>query len=162
MQLLIGEDLKKILPYFKEAEGEGQKALCLRSKCGTVIVDTDGAIIGRGYNAPPQNDISIRRCDRKHELSPTFKSDKTCCVHAEQRAIMDALKNNSDKLKGAILYFVRLDDEGGMKYSGKPYCTICSKMALDTGIQYFVLYQAEGAGVYDTKEYNEFSFAYKE
>ncbi len=162
MKLLTGEELKKILPYFKEAEKEGQQALCLRSKCGTVIVDTDGAIIGCGYNAPPQDDISIRRCERKHELSATFKSDKTCCVHAEQRAIMDALKNNPKKLKGSTLYFMRLDDEGNIKYSGKPYCTICSKMALDAGIQYFALYHAEGAGIYDTKEYNELSFAYKE
>ncbi len=162
MQILTNEALKKALNYFKEAEKEGQNALCLRSKCGTVIVDMGGEIIGRGYNAPPQDDISTRRCDRKHELSATFKSDKTCCVHAEQRAIIDALKNNSSKLKGATLYFVRLNDKGNMKYSGKPYCTICSKMALDVEIRYFALYHAEGAGIYDAKEYNELSFAYKE
>ncbi len=162
MQLLTNEALEKVLDYFREAEKESEKSLCMRSKCGTIIVDADGTIIGRGYNAPPQDDISVRHCDRKHELSDTFKSDKTCCVHAEQRAIIDALKNNSGKLKGATLYFVRLDDNGNMKYSGKPYCTICSKMALDVGIKYFVLYHMDGAGIYDTKEYNELSFAYRE
>lgn len=148
--------------YFEEAVKEARKALCLRSKCGSVIVDSEGAIIGKGYNAPPQDDISTRRCNRKHELDATFKSDKTCCVHAEQRAIMDALKNNPDKIKGSTLYFIRLDDNGEMKYSSKPYCTICSKMSLDVGIKYFALYQKEGIGIYGTKEYNELSFAYKE
>lgn len=150
------------LRYFEEAGKEARKALCLRSKCGAVIIDSEGVIIGSGYNAPPQDDQSIRRCSQKHELHTTFKSDKTCCVHAEQRAIMDALKNNPDKVNGATLYFVRLDENGEMKYSGKPYCTICSKMSLDVGIKYFALYHKEGIGVYDTKEYNELSFAYKE
>lgn len=150
------------LNYFKEAAKEAQNAICLRSRCGSVVVDETGTIIGRGYNAPPQDDISIARCDRKHELDASFKSDKTCCVHAEQRAIMDALKNNPDRLNGATLYFIRLDDSSEMKYSGKPYCTICSKMSLDVGIKYFALYHKEGIGIYDTKEYNELSFAYKE
>ncbi|MDO8604248.1 MAG: hypothetical protein Q7K40_02490 [bacterium] len=148
--------------YFKEATEDARKALCLRSKCGSIVVDVNGNVIGRGYNAPPQDDVSIRRCNRKHELPSTFKSDKTCCVHAEQRAIMDALKNNPDRLNGSTLYFIRLDDDGGMKYSGKPYCTICSKMSLDAGIKYFALYHKEEICVYDTKEYNELSFAYKE
>ncbi|MGB2580197.1 MAG: deaminase [Minisyncoccia bacterium] len=148
--------------YFEEAAEEARKSLCTRSHCGAVIVDGEGVIVGRGYNAPPQDDISIRRCNRKHELDATFKSDKTCCVHAEQRAIMEALKNNSKRLDGATLYFIRLDDNGEMKYSGKPYCTICSKMSLDVGIKYFALYHKGGIGVYGTKEYNELSFAYKE
>jgi deoxycytidylate deaminase len=150
------------MDYFREAKQEAQNALCLRSRCGAVVVDEIGVIIGRGYNAPPQNDLSILRCNRKHELDTTFKSDKTCCVHAEQRAIMDALKNNAAKLSGATIYFIRIDDNGEIKYSGKPYCTICSKMSLDVGIKYFALYHEEGFGVYDTKEYNELSFSYKE
>ncbi|OIO31221.1 hypothetical protein AUJ77_00220 [Candidatus Nomurabacteria bacterium CG1_02_43_90] len=154
--------MDKHLSYFKEATMEVRKALCLRSQCGTVIVNSAGVIIGRGYNAPPQDDISLRRCHRKHELDATFKSDKTCCVHAEQRAIMDALRNNTDNIKGSTLYFLRLDEQGEMKSSGNPYCTICSKMALDVGSKYFVLYHKEGIVVYDTKEYNELSFAYKE
>lgn len=44
--------------------------------------------------------------------------------------------------------------------AGKPYCTICSKMALDVGIAEFVLWHEEGITVYDTKEYNELSFQY--
>ena len=162
MRLLTGEALDRVFSYFEHAGEEAKRSLCLRSRCGTVIVDGEGQVIGRGYNAPPQDDIAIRRCDRKHELHPTFKSDKTCCVHAEQRAVMDALARNPAKLPGSTLYFVRLDAEGKMKYSGKPYCTICSKMALDAGVRFFCLYHEEGVGMYDTREYNELSFAYRE
>lgn len=147
---------------FDEAAKEATKALCLRSRCGAIVVSRNAEIIGRGYNAPPQDNISARRCNRKHELHATFKSDKTCCVHAEQRAVLDALKTHSSELNGATIYFVRLDDGGKVKYSGKPYCTICSKLALDVGISYFGLYHKEGVGIYDTKEYNELSFAYQE
>lgn len=162
MQLITGDATKQVLGYFEESAREAEKSLCLRSRCGSVIIDREGVVIGRGYNAPPQDSVLDRRCDRKHELSDTFKSDRTCCVHAEQRAIMDALVKNPAKLPGATLYFVRLGDEGEMKHSGKPYCTICSKMALDARIQFFCLYHAEGVGRYDTGEYNDLSFAYTE
>ncbi len=133
-------------------------ATCRRSKCGSVIVSDDGIVIGSGYNSMPCNENL--ECF-KDNLSATFKSDKTCCVHAEQRAIMDALKNEyRDKIQGSTLYFIRLDDNGEPKRSGKPYCSICSKMALDVGIGYFVLWHNEGWTAYNTKEYNEITFQY--
>ena len=89
-------------------------------------------------------------------------TDKTSCVHAEQRAIMDALKNNSEGLVWSRLYFVRLDDEGEISFAGKPYCTICSKMALDVGIAEFLLRHKEGIAIYGTEEYNQLSFEYTE
>lgn len=89
-------------------------------------------------------------------------TDKTCCVHAEQRAIMDALRKNSEKLSGSRLYFIRLDKAGNTSKAGKPYCTICSKMALDAGISEFVLWHEEGICVYDTEEYNTLSYEYTE
>lgn len=79
-------------------------------------------------------------------------------MHAEQRAIMDALRTNPDKIFGARLYFIRLDDEGNIQRAGLPYCTICSKMALDVGIAEFVLYHEHGVYAYDTEDYNNISF----
>jgi deoxycytidylate deaminase len=113
--------------------------------------------IGQGYNSMP--------CDLQTEcfkdgLAPTFKSDKTCCIHAEQRAITDALKNHED-LTGSSLYFIRLDDNDQPKHSGEPYCSICSKMALDVGIAYFHLWRKEGWVRYEAKEYNDITFQYK-
>ena len=75
---------------------------------------------------------------------------------------MDALRNNPDKIIGSRLYFIRLDDKGAPSRAGKPYCTICSKMALDIGIEEFVLWHEKGVCVYDTQEYNALSFQFKE
>lgn len=40
-------------------------------------------------------------------------------------------------LEGSILFFIRLDENDNPKRSGEPYCTICSKSALDVGISKF-------------------------
>ena len=88
-------------------------------------------------------------------------TDKTCCVHAEQRAIINAL-NNGESVKGSTLYFVRVNEKGEMIFSEKPYCTICSKMALDVGIKKFALWHEDGICVYGIEEYNDLSFAYEE
>lgn len=115
---------------YSRAVEVAKKATCGRSKCGSVIV-RDGKIIGEGFNSPALSLESRRRCAcAKSDLHPKV-TDKTCCVHAEQRAIMDALAKNPEKIKGSTLYFIRLDDEGFPKRSGEPYCTICSKMSLD-------------------------------
>ena len=53
------------------------------------------------------------------------------------------LFNNSD------LYFIRLDQEGEITKAGEPYCTICSKMALEVGIKNSHLWYAEGIVAYD-------------
>jgi deoxycytidylate deaminase len=118
-------------------------------------------IIGRWYNSPPLDQEEQRKCSCIKDAYHRKVTDKTCCVHAEQRAIMDALKNNPDKIIWSRLYFIRLDEKGNPTRSGDPYCTICSKMALDMGISEFVLRQEKGIAVYDTKEYNLLSYEYK-
>jgi len=75
---------------------------------------------------------------------------------------MDALRNHPEKIVGSRLYFIRLDDLGNLSRAGKPYCTICSKMALDVGIDEFVLWHEQGVSVYNTEEYNTLSFQYQE
>ena len=144
--------------YFKEAGRVAEKALCLRDKCGAVIV-VSGEIIGKGYNAPPLDDIDYRKCHLELAESMKPKSDRTCCMHAEWRAILDALPTG--KIIDSTLYFVRVDDEGSIKESnGIPYCTVCSRLALDTGIAYFGLWTNEGAKMFETKEYNEISYQF--
>lgn len=134
-------------------------ATCGRSRCGSVIVNR-GRVVGVGFNSPPAGAESQRRCGcEKSSLHPKV-TDKTCCVHAEQRAVMDALRRNPDALAGSRLYFVRLDGAGRPKCSGEPYCTVCSKMALDAGVAEFVLMGGDGFRVYGTEEYNVRSFAY--
>jgi len=138
-----------------------RQAMCHDARCGSVIVK-DGSLIGSAYNAPAGGIESQRRCDIPKTAYHFRVTDKTCCVHAEQRAIMDALRKNPDKIVGARLYFIRVDADGNLIKAaiGAPYCTICSKMALDAGISEFVLWHKEGVCAYDTEEYNALSCRY--
>jgi deoxycytidylate deaminase len=156
--------MKKILlsslqPFIEKAVQLAKESTCSRAQCGTVIVKND-EIIGQGYNSPAANKESQRRCTcEKNQLHPKV-TDKTCCIHAEQRAIIDALKNNQSKIENATLIFVRIDKQGNIEPAGKPYCTICSKLALDTGIKEFILLHKEGPVSYNTEEYNSLSYQY--
>ncbi|MDD2537142.1 MAG: hypothetical protein PHU61_01475 [Candidatus Absconditabacteria bacterium] len=138
-----------------------QKATCKRSRCGSIIVK-DGDIIGAGINTPPAELETQRRCLCSKDSYHRKVTDKTCCIHAEQRAIMDALRKHPDKIINSRLYFLRLDEKGERSYAANPYCTICSKMALDVGIKEFVLWHKEGISVYSTQEYNILSYAYQD
>ena len=75
---------------------------------------------------------------------------------------MDALKNHPEKIKSSTIYFIRLDGNNNKEPAGKPYCTICSKMALETGIKEFILWHEQGITSYNTEEYNNLSYQYQE
>ena len=144
--------------WLEEVIEQAKFSTCQRSKCGSIIVK-DNEIIGQGFNSPTANLESQRRC-KNRKLSERFKSDRTCCVHAEQRAIMDALRRNPIKITGSVLYFIRLDSNNRPEVAGEPYCTICSKMALDTGVAGFALWQNDSWKIYDTEKYNTLSYNY--
>lgn len=144
--------------YFREAESEARKALCFRDKCGAIIVNQD-VIIGRGYNAPPRDEIQNRKCENDYRESLKPKSDRTCCMHAEWRAILNAIATKGN-IQGSILYFARLGQDGSLKYSGMPYCTVCSRLALDAGISKFGLWQKEGIILYEARIYNNLSYEF--
>jgi deoxycytidylate deaminase len=158
MRYLSGDEEKRATRAMNEAAKEALKSKCLRARAGSVIIK-DGEIIGRGFNSPPRNK-TISRCI-KPDMPKDFPSDRGCCVHAEQRAIMDALRHHPTKIIGSRLYFARLNKENKIEFAGKPYCTICSKMALDVNISEFVLWHKNGICVYDTDEYNSLSFGFR-
>ncbi len=141
------------------------ESTCHRSKCASIIIPKDdflnerNIIIGHGCNSLPCNK-QISAC-AKDFLPANFKSDKTCCVHAEQRAIMCAL-DQKYKLKDSYLFFIRLSENNQPLHAGDPYCTICSKMALDSGIGKFCLWHKEGWTAYDTEYYNNLSFQFNQ
>lgn len=147
--------------WIQDAAEVAKDATCGRSKCGSVIV-RDDEIIGRGFNSPARDREDQRRCGAEKSSYHTKVTDKTCCVHAEERAIMDALRRHPHKVAGSTLYFIRLDEDGKPKLSGRPYCTICSKLALDVGIAEFVLWHEEGITAYSTDEYNDLSYGFFE
>ena len=145
--------------FFEEARKVATRATCNKAHCGAVIVTTNGEIIGRGYNAPPEGDESQRMCDV--ELDKTIKqnNDKTCCVHAEWNAIIDALKHHGKKIEGATLYFMRVDDNNGVTEAGDPYCTVCSRLAMESGIKTFGLWN-DRPQMIDAAEYNLKSYEF--
>lgn len=152
------KEMSYAIKWFARAAEEAEKSTCHRKKCGTVIVKNN-RIIGRGYNSPP-GDKTLKKC-LKDSLPKNFKSDKTCCIHAEQRAIMDALRHFPTEVEGSTLYFVRINEKNNIEHSGRPYCTICSKMALDAKVRRFVLWHEKGITSYTTDEYNKISFRQK-
>lgn len=158
MQYLTGEAEQEAARWMQYAAVVALRAHCQKAKCGTVIVH-DGVVIGEGFNAPPLNDPAHSMCAAPRGNGEP-KYDQTCCMHAEWRAILDAVRRNPTRVPGSSLYFVRVDDQGVTKPSRRPYCTVCSRMALDVGIRYFLLQLVDGIGEYPTDEYNRLSYAY--
>lgn len=158
---ILKENQNEAEYFIEQAIIEAKKSTCQRSKCGSVIVKNK-EIIGKGYNSPAKELESQRRCKNNKESYNKRVTDKTCCIHAEQRAIIDALIKNPDKINNSELYFIRLDENNVPTLAGKPYCTICSKLALETGIKNFILWHEQGITSYNTEEYNKLSYEYKE
>lgn len=144
--------------YFKQAGKEALKSTCLRDKCGAVLV-LEHEIIGRGFSSPAGNEVSDQKCEQTFSHIKKPKSDVTCCVHAEWRAILDGIKNKKD-ITGSVLYFTRVDQMGNLLKSGDPYCTVCSRLALDNGVTQFALWQDAGIKIYKIKEFNELSYQF--
>ncbi len=159
MRYLNGEEEKEAIGCINEAAKAAERSCCLRARCGSVIVN-EGKVIGTGFNSPP-GDQPLEKC-LKDNLPASFKSDKTCCVHAEQRAMIDALIKNPAKLRDSRIYFIRLAKDGSKEPEGKPDCTICGKLALELEIKDFVFWHKQGICAYGTREYNELSFQYTE
>ncbi len=147
--------------YFVEAQLVACNASCLKAKCGSVVVDIDGNIIGLGFNAPPLEDESQRKCSASFDTDIKPKYDKTCCVHAEWAAILDALRTAPDKVKGSTLYFMRIGEKDEFTDAGVPFCTVCSRLALQAGIAQFGLWN-DGPEMWDTAEYNLVSYQHSE
>ena len=160
MDYLINSELKDAERFFSLAQEQAKKSTCSRRRCGAVLV-RGGRLIGMGFNSPPGNLESQRRCDSKKSGLHKKVTDKTCCVHAEQRAIIDALENRGE-ITGSFLYFTSVDEQGNRIDSGAPYCTLCSKLALDTEVAFWILEKEEGVAAYSAEEYNELSFDYRD
>lgn len=146
--------------FFQLAAEVAGDATCKRARCGSVVVSSDGEVLGVGFNAPPLEEESQRQCDYEgFNLAAKAKSDKTCCVHAEWNAILNACIHNGSKVAGATLYFMRIDDDGNFTDAGEPYCTVCSRLVLQSGIKTFGLWE-KGPRMIDTFTYNTISYDY--
>ncbi len=162
MEFIRDKEKETAEQYIDEAKKLAHQATCQRAKCGALIVKDD-KIIGRGFNSPAGNDEKERRCDIKKNSYDEKVTDKTCCVHAEQRAVMDALRHHPNQIKGSKLYFARFYPDGEQRVMGEKiqlYCTICTKMMYDVGIAKFILPHQNGICTYPMSEYLDRSFEY--
>lgn len=153
MKRIEGADFEAIRPYFEAAADVAKDATCLRAKCGSIIVK-DSVIIGQGYNSPALENEDQRLCAAEMDTEQKPKYDKTCCIHAEWRAVLDACKTNADKLGGSVLYFMRINQAGEFTDAGDPFCTVCSRLTMEAGVGEFALYNNNGADIYLLDEYN--------
>lgn len=159
MRILSGSDEKDALLWLEKATEVARQSLCLRRKCGSIIVK-DGEVLAEGFNSPPQNKLEYRTCSTEYDIPAGFRHDRTCCVHAEERAIQNALKAGKDT-KDACIYFMAVDDNDDKTFATDMKCTICSRAVLDAGMKEFIFYSPEGIRSYDPLEVNKLSYEYK-
>lgn len=157
MRRVEGNDFEAIKPYFTRAAEIAKEATCHRAKCGSIIVNKD-TVIGEGFNSPAHGNEDQRMCDVEYDMSIKPKYDKTCCIHAEWRAVLEACKTHPEKLNGSILYFMRIDENGHFTDAGDPFCTVCSRLTMEAGVGEFALYNNGGADIYPLAEYNQKSY----
>jgi len=157
MRRVEGEAFQAIKPYFEKAADVARNATCLRAKCGSIIVK-NAVIIGAGFNCPAGNDEGQRLCEADIDTTIKPKYDKTCCIHAEWRAVLEACKTNADKVADSVLYFMRINEAGEFTDAGDPFCTVCSRLTLEAGVGEFALYNNDGADIYPLDEYNQKSY----
>ena len=139
--------------YILQAAKVAQYSKCLKSQRGVVIVKNN-EIISTGYNRP----TCEGKCCLRENIHTNGQVELCYGVHAEWMALLNADK---EKRAGAWLYHVKVK-KGEAKPSGEPSCTPCSRLILEAGIAYVVLWHKEGYAVYDANEFNKTSFKYFE
>lgn len=112
--------------YMNIAVQTSLRSTCIRRKVGAIIVKDD-RILSTGYNGAPSGLPNCcddcKRCYRSaHNIPSGQMLDMCYAVHAEQNAIMNALKTGED-LKGATLYVNTYP------------CVTCFKLTVQAGIK---------------------------
>ncbi|WP_118194120.1 deoxycytidylate deaminase [Albibacterium indicum] len=88
--------------FMNLAEELSKRSHCIRAQVGAVL-SKDTRIISIGYNGPPSG---THNCDEEWPGEGCARDSKGSCslaLHAEQNAILYAVKNGAD-LEGATLY----------------------------------------------------------
>jgi len=103
--------------YLKMAEVAGLRSACLSRKVGAIIVKNN-RVLSTGYNGVPAGLPHCTSCKR----TSGEKLETCSAVHAEQNAILYALKEFGD-ISGSTIYV-----------STQP-CTTCCKLIITAGIK---------------------------
>ncbi len=127
-------------------------SVCKKAKRGVILL-RGREIIGKGWN----NQTRPSQCDNcpRENVHDGSQHDLCLEIHAEQMAILDALKNGYSNLRGTVMIQIKVKG-GQMVPSEKPTCTWCSRYLEYFGIN-FVLWHREGIAIYAPDEINTLS-----
>ena len=106
--------------YMELAVNLAKRSHCIRRHVGAVLAK-DTRIISIGYNGPP---AGTHNCDKEWPQEGCPKDSKGSCslaIHAEQNAILYAVKNNTS-VEGSTLYVTLAP------------CLSCARIIYSTGI----------------------------
>ncbi len=151
MKKLEGIELEQAIFYIKLAAEEAKKSKCKKSQRGATLVQ-GREIIGAGNNEVTLPEL-CNPCIRE-DIRDNSHIELCSAVHAEQMVLLQA----KGSLEGSVMYHVKLKD-GKMVPSGKPSCTVCSRMLHKAGVS-LVLWHEEGYFIYSPEELNRLSFEY--
>jgi len=146
------KEIQETKKYMELAAKEAKKSTCKKSQRGAIIARGE-VILSRGHNKVTLQDL-CEPCIRE-DIKDNSCVELCSAIHAEQMALL-GIKNGL--LKGARMYHIKVKN-GEMKPSGKPSCTVCSRIIHEVGIE-FVLWHEKGYAVYGPEEFNKISFDY--
>lgn len=119
-----------------EARGQGMPGVCLRSRRGSAFFNSflgkTTIFSGTNYRADRQACDASTYCDRDCASN---------CVHAEQAALLAALRANTSLVGWEGLHVKTID--GKLVPSGPPSCMECAKLMTQAGVVAFWLFHAE-------------------
>lgn len=112
--------------YMNIAVQVSLRSTCTRRRVGAVIVK-ENRILSTGYNGAPSKLINCSDCKNRcyrslHNIPSGEKLDLCYAIHAEQNAIMNALRTG-ESLEGATIYITTFP------------CSTCAKLILQSGIK---------------------------
>ena len=125
--------------YLDIAETVLERATCLRSKYGALIVRND-EIISTGYNGAPRgrrNCIDLDYCAREELKVPSGERYELCrSVHAEMNAIISAARS---ECIGGTIYLVGKSAKTGEYLEQPRPCAMCTRMIINAGLSQVVI-----------------------
>lgn len=152
MKILEGKELKEADVFFKKAAELSRKSICHVSKIGVVIVKS-GKVIGKAFNGPLKKSCNPCLLDI---LERQVKTELCLAMHAEERAVLDALEKGYDT-NGADIYSVRVEGDKIVPYKNG-LCASCGRVFLESGIKNVIIPREDGVTEYGTEEFYDLSF----
>lgn len=154
--------MAEFLKYWLDrALKEAEKSPCLRMHFGAVIVK-NGIEIGRGNNKPPYE--ACETCMREDKkITPRTRAEYCKSLHAEQWAILDALKRK-EYLKDAVMFVAGYNPRKGKDtiFYNRFTCTLCSRMIAASGLSGVVSLSSDGLKYKTAREVYDEAFAVQE